>query len=199
MMWRDTLNGCAVKMLERIEFVIKEDREEIEEKRKKKEKERDKEMGNEKVKKAQKVLRKEKKKKLEEQWEMLRWITNYVNENELDWENVNQAEMEMSVAEMQEKDEEMAEFKLHGGDECGRAEPRENVMDEPGVSVAKLPANAGTRTASLQNKNEYESGSAETEVTSEAKEIDWENVNKAEMEMSVAEMQEKDEEKADEK
>ena len=115
------------------------------------------------------MIRKEKKKKLEEQWEMRKWITNYANENELDWENANQAEMEMSVAKKPEKDEEMAEFMPHGGEEGGRAEPRNNVMDEPGVSVAKLPANVGTRTAKLQT--EYESGKAEQEVTNEAEEM----------------------------
>ena len=166
---KENIEENGVKMLERIESMIKQNREEKEEKRKKKEKERDKEIEDEKEKKAQKVIRKEKKKKLEEQWEMLRWITNYVNENELDWENENQAEMEMSVAEKPEKDEEMAEFKLHGGEEGGRAEPRNKVMDEPGVSVAKLPANVGTRTAKLQN--EYESGKAEQEVTNEAEEM----------------------------
>ena len=43
----------------------------------------------------------------------------------------------------------MAEFKLHGGEESGKAEPRSKVMDELEMSVAKMPANVGTRTAKL--------------------------------------------------
>ena len=182
------------KMMKRIELMIKEDREEREEKRKKKEKEKDKELENEKVNKAQKVIRIKKKKKLEEQLDMIRWLTTYMNASELDWENVNNAEMEMSVAEMQEKDEEMAKVELQGGDECGKAEPREKVVNEPRVCVAKLPANADKRTASLQN----ESGIAETEVKSEDNGTDCEKENTSEMELSVAEMQEeKDEEEAE--
>ena len=66
-------------MLEKIELTIKHDREEKEEKKKKKEKERDEKMEAEKEKEAQNVIRKEKKKKLEEKWEMLRWITKYID------------------------------------------------------------------------------------------------------------------------
>ena len=111
---------------------------------------------------------------MEEKWEMLRWITNYVSENELEWENENQADMEMIVAKTPEKIVDIAEFKLHGGEESGRAEPRSKVMDELEVSVAKLPANVGTRTAKLKTKmqTEYESGRAEQEVTNVAEEME---------------------------
>ena len=138
------------------------------------------------------MIRKEKKKKLEEKWEMLRWIIKYIDRNELEWENESQAEemteverrmavkpanpgpivktgevtidkaemetslantpeytqqedsknsdniqselmarMEMSAAKTPESDiDGMAEFKLHGGEESGKAEPRSTVMDE---------------------------------------------------------------------
>ena len=44
------------------------------------------------------MIRKEKKKKWEEKWEMLRWITKYIDRNELEWENESQAE-EMTEVE----------------------------------------------------------------------------------------------------
>ena len=181
------------------------------------------------------MIRKEKKKKWEEKWEMLRWITKYIDRNELEWENESQAEemteverrmavkpanpgpvvktgdvkmdkaeietsltntpeytrqedskngdniqselmakMEMSVAKTPESDiEGMAEFKLHGGEESGKAELRSKVIDELEMSVANMPANVGTRTAKLTAKMQTgdESGTAEQE--SEVRKMRW--------------------------
>ena len=41
----------------------------------------------EKEKENQKVVRKEKQKKLKEKWEILWWITTYIDRNEIEWEN----------------------------------------------------------------------------------------------------------------
>ena len=63
-------------MLEKIELAIERDGKEKEEKGKKREKE--KEVAKEKEK--PKVERKDKQRKLEEKWEMLRWIINYIDD-----------------------------------------------------------------------------------------------------------------------
>ena len=80
---REDIDDTNSILLEKIELAIERDREEKEEKRKKREKE--KEVAKEKEK--PKVEIKDKQKKLEEKWEMPRWMITYIDENQVEWED----------------------------------------------------------------------------------------------------------------
>ena len=102
------------------------------------------------------------------------------------------AEIEMSVAKTPESDiDGMAKFKLHGGEDSGKAETRSKVMDELELSVAKMPTNVGSITAKLTAKMQTgdENGTAEQE--SEVRKVT------DEMEMMVEKLHENDRDKAE--